>query len=417
MGSLSTSEQVHSELTSSTNRPPISIEKIFPILALSVFTSLIGMGVIIPLIPIYVEQMGVTGIWIGILFAVYSGTRVLMAPFVGRLSDRKGRKPLLLAGLMLAVLAAPGYIWAVNPWQLVVVRMIHGAAGGMIFPIAMSYVGDLSPEGKEGTWMGYFSATVFVALGVGPLLSGVLTEHFGMTVTFISMSGLGFLAFLIAGILLPESRTKQVADKARISFRAMLSSGMIQGLLGYRLTLEAGWGIYIVSLAILAAGLGLGPSQIGILLSANILISSLMMIVFGRVADKVNKKGMIIVSGVITAASLAAMPLTGGFWPLLALNIFAGIVGAAEFPPASALIIAEGRRFGMGSTVAVLTMSTSAGMVVGPLIGGILLDTADINAVFYAAGGIMILGLVWLVSFSRRRYISKDNGYNEESIK
>jgi len=413
---LSTGDQIHSELTSSTNRPPISIEKIFPILALSVFTSLIGMGVIIPLIPIYVEQMGVTGIWIGILFAVYSGTRVLMAPFIGRLSDKKGRKPLLMAGLMLAALAALGYIWAGNPWQLVVVRIIHGAAGGLIFPIAMSYVGDLSPVGKEGTWMGYFSATAFIALGLGPLMSGVLTEHFGMTVTFISMSGLGFLSFLIAGILLPESRAKQVADKAQISFRAILSSGMIQGLLGYRLTLEAGWGIYIVSLAILAAGLGLGPSQIGILLTANILISSLMMIVFGRVADKVNKKGMIIVSGVITAASLAAMPLIGGFWPLLALNIFAGIVGAAEYPPASALIITEGRRFGMGSTVAVLTMSTSAGMVVGPLIGGILLDTADVKAVFYAAGGIMILGLVWLVSFSRRPSISKDNGDNEKGI-
>jgi MFS family permease len=310
---------------------------------------------------------------------------------------------------MLAVLAAPGYIWAVNPWQLVVVRMVHGAAGGMIFPIAMSYVGDLSPEGKEGTWMGYFSATVFIALGVGPLLSGILTENFGMTVTFISMSGLSFLAFLVASILLPESRVKQVADKSRISFRAMLSSGMIQGLLGYRLTLEAGWGIYIVSLAILASGLGLGPSQIGILLTANILISSLMMIVFGRVADKVNKKGMIVVSGIITAASLAAMPLTGGFWPLLALNIFAGIVGAAEFPPASALTIAEGRKFGMGSTVAVLTMSTSAGMVLGPLIGGFLLDFADVNAVFYAAGGIMVLGLVWLVSFSQRHKVSNGN--------
>jgi MFS family permease len=406
---LSTNDQVNGESTSLTNRPPISIEKIFPILALSVFTSLIGMGVIIPLIPIYVEQMGVTGIWIGILFAVYSGTRVLMAPFIGRLSDRKGRKPILLVGLMLAVLAAPGYIWAVNPWQLVVVRMVHGAAGGMIFPIAMSYVGDLSPEGKEGTWMGYFSATVFIALGVGPLLSGILTENFGMTVTFISMSGLGFLAFLVASILLPESRVKQVADKSRISFRAMLSSGMIQGLLGYRLTLEAGWGIYIVSLAILASGLGLGPSQIGILLTANILISSLMMIVFGRVADKVNKKGMIVVSGIITAASLAAMPLTGGFWPLLALNIFAGIVGAAEFPPASALTIAEGRKFGMGSTVAVLTMSTSAGMVLGPLIGGFLLDFADVNAVFYAAGGIMVLGLVWLISFSQRHKVSNGN--------
>lgn len=361
------------------------------------------MGVIIPLIPIYVEQMGVTGIWIGILFAVYSGTRVLMAPFIGRLSDRKGRKPLLCAGLILSVLASLGYIWATNAWQLVLVRLVHGAAGGMIFPIAMSYVGDLSPEGKEGTWMGYFSATVFIALGVGPLLSGVLTENSGMTVTFASMSCLGFLAFLIASILLSESRPQQVADKARISFRAMASSGMIQGLLGYRLTLEAGWGAYIGFLSILASvQLGLGPTQIGLLLTANVLISSFMMIPFGRVADRVNKKGMIIISGLVTAASLAAMPFAGSFWSLLALNLFAGIVGAAEFPPSSALIIAEGRRFGMGSTVAVMTMATSAGMVVGPLMGGVVLDSADVNAVFYSADGIMVFGVVLFVCLAGR---------------
>ena len=411
MGSLSTSNQVYGESSSSAGRPTISIEKVFPILALSVFTAMIGMGIIIPIIPIYVEQMGVTGIWIGILFAVYSGIRVLMAPFIGRLSDRKGRKPLLLAGLILVVVASLGYIWANTIWQLVLVRMVHGAAGGMIFPIAMSYVGDLSPEGKEGTWMGYFSATVFIALGVGPLLGGVLTENFGMTVTFATMSCLGFLSLLLTVLLLPESRAKQAVDKARISFRAMLSSGMIQGLFGYRMTLEAGWGAYIGFISILAGvHLGLSASQIGILLTANILLSSVMMILFGRIADKVNKKGMIVVSGLVTAASLAAMPLAGGFWSLLALNIFAGIVGAAEYPPASALVITEGRRFGMGSTVAVMTMSTSLGMVIGPLMGGVILDAVDVNASFYSAGGIMALGVVLFVCLTRRHHDSNDVG-------
>jgi multidrug resistance protein len=409
VGSLSSSNQVHGESSFSTGRPTISIEKVFPILALSVFTALIGMGIIIPLIPIYVERMGVTGIWIGVLFAVYSGTRVVMAPFVGRLSDRKGRKPLLIAGLILVVVASLGYIWANTIWQLVMVRIVHGAAGGMIFPIAMSYVGDLSPIGKEGKWMGYFSATVFMALGVGPLLGGVLTENFGMTVTFVTMSCLGFLSFLLTVVLLPDSRAKQAVDKARISFRAIASSGMVQGLFVYRMTLEAGWGAYIGFISILASvNLGLSASQIGILLTANILPSSVMMIIFGRIADKVSKKGMIVVSGLVTAASLAAMPLVGGFWSLLILNIFAGIVGAAEYPPASALVITEGRRFGMGSTVAVMTMSTGLGMAIGPLMGGFILDAVDVNASFYSAGGIMVLGIILLVGLSRRHRYSND---------
>jgi MFS family permease len=283
--------------------------------------------------------------------------------------------------------------------------------------MAMSYVGDLSPEGKEGTWMGYFSATVFIALGLGPLLGGVLTENFGMTVTFATMSCLGFLSFLLAVILLPESRAKQAIDKARISFRAIASSGMIQGLFGYRMTLEAGWGAYIGFISILAGvNLGLSASQIGILLTVNILPSSVMMILFGRISDRVSKKGMIVVSGLVTAASLAAMPLAGGFWSLLVLNIFAGIVGAAEYPPSSALVITEGRRFGMGSTVAIMTMSTSLGMVIGPLMGGIILDAVDVNASFYSAGGIMVLGLVLFVSLSRRHHYSNDTGDSNNSI-
>jgi MFS family permease len=135
-----------------------------------------------------------------------------------------------------------------------------------------------------------------------------------------------------------------------------------------------------------------------------------MMILFGRIADKVNKKGMIVVSSLVTAASLAAMPLAGGFWSLLALNIFAGIVGAAEYPPASALVITEGRRFGMGSTVAVMTMSTSLGMVIGPLMGGVILDAVDVNASFYSAGGIMALGVVLFVCLTRRHHDSNDVG-------
>jgi MFS family permease len=406
---LSTKNPDHVEAVSSTGQSAVSIQKVFPILALSVFTSLIGMGIIVPLIPVYIEKMNVTGIWVGILFAVYSGTRVLMAPFIGRLSDRRGRKPCLCAGLIFSVVASLGYIWAANGWQLVLVRIFHGAAGGMVYPIAMSYIGDLSPEGKEGTWMGYFSAVVFTAFGIGPLLSGVLTENFGMTVTFASMSGVGLLSFLIALVWLPESQPKQAAKKARASFRAMASSKMIQGLFVYRLTLEGGWGAYIGFLSVLAGVvLGMSPTEIGVLITANVLISSFAMIPFGKVSDRVNKKGMIIVSGVLTAASLTVMPFSGGFWPLLALNIFAGIVGAAEFPASSALTITEGRRFGMGSTVAVMTMSTSAGMVVGPLLGGVILEVANINSVFYFAGGIMVLGLALFTWLSQPARVRQD---------
>ena len=182
------------------------IKRVFPILALAIFSSMLGAGIVVPLLPLYAESMGATGLWLGFIFAGFSISRTVCTPVFGRLSDRKGRKLFLGIGLFTYALISFAYVLAADVYQLVLIRLVHGVSGAMILPIAQAYVGDLSPEGEEGRWMGYSNAAFFSGFGVGPLMGGLLADQWGMDFAFITMGILNLLAFIIAVILLPLPR-------------------------------------------------------------------------------------------------------------------------------------------------------------------------------------------------------------------
>jgi MFS family permease len=375
------------------------IKKVFPVLALSIFASMLGVGIIVPLLPLYAENLGATGIWIGIIFASFSISRAIVMPFVGRLSDRSGRKLVLSIGLLSYAISSLGYIWANSVSQLTLVRLIHGAASGMVQPITQAYIGDISPEGEEGKWMGYFNAAFFTGFGCGPLMGGVLTDHFGMTVAFSTMGGLNLLAFLLVALFLPEVRQKKMAASLHSSFKEMSVSSMVKGLFSFQLAFSLGRGTFFTFLPIFAGiYIGLSPTLIGILIAVNVLMLALLQVYGGNIADRFNRSALVAIGSLATAASLALIPLGGNFWQLLGICALGGITGAIAAPAASALSVDEGRRFGMGSTMAALAMAFSIGMAIGPLLSGVIADWASLNSVFYfgAIAGVMGTGLfIW----------------------
>ncbi len=378
------------------------IKKVFPILALSIFSSMLGVGIIAPLLPLYAENLGATGIGLGVIFASFSISRALFMPIIGRLSDRSGRKRFISIGLFIYSIISLGYIWAGNVSQLTLVRLIQGAAAGMIIPIAQAYVGDVSPEGEEGKWMGYFNAAFFTGFGFGPLMGGVLTDHFGMDVAFYSMGGLNLLAFLLVVLFLPEISHRKRATSPHLSFKEMSTSGMVRGIFSFRLAYSLGNGSFSCFLPIFAAFyIGLSPTLIGVLLAVNILLMSLLQFYSGKVADRFDRRSLIILGGLISLTFLAIIPLAHSFWFLLGLCILGGLAGAISMPAASALTIEEGRKFGMGSTIAVFTMAMSIGMAIGPLLGGVIMDSLNVDSVFYFGAAMGLVGTSLFIWFTR----------------
>jgi DHA1 family multidrug resistance protein-like MFS transporter len=373
------------------------IKRAFPILALSIFSSMLGAGIVVPLLPLYAESMGASGFWLGAIFAAYSISRTVVTPLFGRLSDRGGRKPFICIGLLAYAVISLGFVWANSIYQLVLVRLVHGVAGAMILPIAQAYIGDISPEGEEGKWMGYSNAAFFGGFGFGPLMGGVLTEHLGMNFAFITMAGLNLVAFFIAVFFLPEISRKKLAAQPYLSFKEMSRSGKMTGLFGFRLTLTLGRSSFFTFLPVFAAiGLGLRPNLIGVMLAIHILLVSLLGIPSGRIADRLNRRTLVVIGCLVSFAYLALIPLAYNL-----LCILGSFGSAIAVPAASALTVEEGRKFGMGAAIAMFTVALSIGMAVGPILSGLIVDFTSINAAFYFGAVMMLVGAGFFAWFTR----------------
>ncbi len=378
------------------------IKKVFPILAVSLFSTMLGVGLVSPLLPLYASGMGASGLELGMIFAGYGIVNSVATPIMGRLSDRRGRKVFLCIGLLAYSIFSLGYVWAANIPQLVLVRFLLGGAGAMIIPIAMAYVGDLSPKGEEGKWMGYANAAFFSGFGIGPLLGGALAERFGMNASFYSMSSLCLLAFLVAVLFLPEIRQRKIKEKGHLSFKEMSTSPMVRGLFSFRLAQALGRGGIMTFLPIFAAtSIGLGPSLIGVLLAVNMLPVTVLLLLAGRLADRFNRKALVILGNIIYLITLVLIPLANTFWQQLWLCFPRAIGSAISMPAATALTVEEGRKFGMGSTISMLMMAMGIGMAAGPTLSGVIADSVDINAVFYFGGVVGLIGTGLFVWFTR----------------
>lgn len=380
------------------------IQRVFPILALAMFSSNLGMGVVTPLLPLYVQSLGATGIWVGAIMAGYGASCFLATPFFGRLSDRRGRKLFLCVGLICYSVLSLGYIWSNNVVHLVLLRLLQGAAGGMVTPIAIAYVGDLSPRGEEGRWMGYANAAFFGGFGVGPLLGGVLTDHFGMVSAFSSMGGFNLLAFLVALFLLPvvEVRLSR-GDTPSLSFREMTRSSMVRGLFSFQLSQAFCRGGFISFVPLFAAArAGLSPTLIGVILSINLLLTSALGPIGGNIADRFNRKVLAMGGNSLFILSMVLVPFAGNFWLLLIVAAASAVGGGLSLAAASALAVDEGRKYGMGSTMGVTNMGMFIGFALGPVIAGGIVDFTDISAAFYLGSLVMFIGTILFAWLTRR---------------
>ena len=249
--------------------------------------------------------------------------------------------------------------------------------------------------------MGYANAAFFSGFGFGPLIGGVLSEHLGMDAAFLAMGVLSLLAFAITIFFLPSIKPKH-STTSYPSFGEMSRSGMIIGLFSFRFTLSLGRSIFFIFLPILATySLGLRPSLVGILLAVNILLMSLLGIPSGRIADRLSRRFLVVVGCLVSSMFLVAVPLGNTFGLLLALAVLGSVGNAIAIPAASALAVEQGKKYGMGSSIALFSMAFSIGMVVGPITGGVIADFTGINSAFYFGAVITLVGAGLFTWFSR----------------
>ena len=364
-----------------------------------------GLGIIWPLVPVYAVQLGAGGLQIGIIIASFNLARTLSNPLAGRLSDRWGRKPFIATGLLLYALVSVFYVMATRVEALILVRFLHGFTSVLVGPVAMALAADIAPPHRLGRYMGTLNMAVMLGLGAGPVLGGIIRDLFGMAAAFYTMGGLALVTFFGVTVFLPGSdrSAKPVNPKPAASFKNLLSHRVVQGIFLLRFFVAAGQGSVYTFLPLLALELQLSSSQVGIILGSNIFLIALLQRVCGDLADRLNPTHMIIVGTFISGLAVAGMPFVEGFGLILGLNILMGIGNGIAMPAGFVITGQLGKEMGMGSIMGITDAGWSLGMIVSPILSGIIMDTLGLPSIFMTGGFLIMIGTV-LISFFLKNY-------------
>ena len=366
------------------------------VLALALFATMLGNGVVMPFLPLYAQQFSASGAVVGALFGAHSAARTFLLPLIGRSSDRYGRKTFLLGGLLFYTLTSIAYLLANSLSVLLLVMALQGIATAMVQPVALAYVADLTPKGKEGAYAGYANTAFMAGVAGGPILGGVIKDLYSMHASFVTLGVLSFLSFLLLWLFLPESQPHRAATQTSAApWRTILSSRPIIGVSFFRVVYALASTIIWVFVPLLAAHvLPLSTTQVGVLISLNVLVSTLLQPPCGRLADRMNKSTLIVIGGTLSAFALIGFPLASDFWHLLILNILVGVGFGVAYPSHIALAMEHAPGASMGAVMSVLLTVHSLTMTIAPLIFGFIVDHYTLSSVFYSAGGLGLIAIV-----------------------
>ena len=373
---------------------------VFAILTSTMFISMIGFGFVMPLLPIYAKTMGASGIELGMISAATSFTNLVFLPVMGTLSDRFSRKIFLCLGLIVLSIAMFGFIWATSTTQLIMLRALQGFAMSMHLPVAQAYLGDLTPPGEEGRWMGYFNAIMLAGAGAGPLLGVALNALFGLPSVFLIPGIAILLSFLATLLFLKKQEHQEGRQRRNIAFFSLHRSNTLKAIIVLQIGSGIMIGVSMTFLPILASTtLGLSTTLIGIILATRTPISMLQTL-SGRFADTHNRKVQIASGTLVAAIAIVAITLCTNFWELILAQSMLAFGVVLYQPAASAYVVEEGRIFGMGATMSLFLMAMQAGASVGPIAIGRVIDSYNISIGFQSGAAFNVLGLgffLWIM--------------------
>ena len=373
------------------------------VLLFAVFTTVLGVGMAVPLLPVHAHNLGATGVHIGLLSGAFAFSRLLCTPWFARRSDRGGRKGWIVSGLAAyaVISAALGRIDSVT--GLIVARSIHGVASAILMPLIQAYVGDVTPPGREGRIMGIHGAVVLGGLGIGPVMGGLAHDHLGVRGAFTAMGILAATGAILCLALLPPYREERRARETRRPgpWRELLRDRCIAGLFLFRLCYVACIGLIWAFLPLYAASThALSGTLAGTMVGIGVLASGLLNVPMGMVADRIDRRRLVTLGGLIAGYGVLSIGGANGAHQLAISSALFGIGGGIAMPAVMAMATRHGNHASaMGSVMALMTIAHSAGMMIGAMMGGIIADLATLRAAFPAGAMVMAAGtLVFLAA-------------------
>lgn len=391
-----------------------SHRKIFGTLFFSIFAAVTGVGIVVPLLPVYAHDLGASGVYIGLIFGAFSLSRTFFLPFFGRRSDQKGRKWYIVTGLFSYAVISLAFILSTGVESLIAIRFVQGIASAMIMPVVQAYVGDITPMGKEGWVMGLFNMSLFIGLSAGPLIGGVIKDRFSLDGAFICMGALSIIGFVLSLIFLPPVTEERVVQKGRppVEWSTILKDRTIAGLFFFRLAYTACIGIIWGFVPVFAdIEFSISASGIGILVMLGVFVSGMVQVPMGWLADQINRKAMVVLGGLVVTGAVYSFSHASGFQDMFRASVVFGLGGGIAMPALMAAAVLRGSRIdAMGSVMALLTVGHSLGMLIGSVLAGIMMEWFQLRQAFIFGALVMAAGTLLFVAYTWRADLSRGTG-------
>lgn len=379
----------------------------FLIIALSIFTATMGLGMVLPLLPVYAKSFGASGATIGLTMSAFAIPQLVVSPFAGKLADRFGRKPFLLLGAFAYFASAVGW-WTADTLAVVILfRGLSGIGSALIFSNAQAYVGDLAPAGSEGRFMGAFGVADFMGFGIGPLVAGIIRDRAGIEAVFLAMAALYAVVFTLILVVLPgrPPRAQGGAARSTAPWRAIGQHPTMQALLFFRICFAVATGVSMAFLAVHLEGrVGATATMVGFVFAGQQMVGGLSQPLLGRLADHLSRRWLVFIGACLMAAGFSTVAWSNSFPVILVgMMLGPGLGASLANVSAQALQIDTGRDLGMATVASLGSAAFAFGFLIGAIGGGRLVDLASVPASFLVGAAVMVLGgSVFLLRAPRR---------------
>jgi DHA1 family tetracycline resistance protein-like MFS transporter len=370
------------------------------VIFVTVFIDLLGFGIIIPLLPFYAESFGASAFTIGLLNTSFSLMQFLFSPIWGRWSDRIGRKPIILIGLLGSCLSYVTMALAPSLTLLFVARIVGGIAGANI-PTAQAYIADVTTPENRARGMGMVGAAFGLGFIFGPALGGLLSRYSPATPMWFA-AALCLANFVAAWFLLPESRRASASTRTlgrMEAFRHAMKQPTLLLVLSLYFIVTMAFSAFEATFALFTeAKFGYTTASIGFLFAFIGLILSLIQGVFvGKVVKRVGERRLIPAAIFLISLSIGLIPFVWNVPTLLvALAILAVGMGFNN-PSLSSMVSKLSHEDDQGGVLGLASSIASLGRVVGPAWGGYLYDAYGMTTPYLAAASVMFTAFI--VSF------------------
>jgi MFS transporter, DHA1 family, multidrug resistance protein len=370
------------------------------ILMLNLFLVFTGIGLIIPIMPKYMDNLGITGSTVGLLVAAFSLTQLLFSPLAGRLSDQFGRKKMIVSGMVLFAFSEALFGLASDTVLLFLARMLGGISAAMIMPAVMAYAADVTTNEERAAGMGYINASITTGFIIGPGIGGYISE-FGIRVPFYSAAAAGLAAACITLFVLKESLPERKEEGVEIQKPQVRSSFLNQLMSSYR----EPYFLSLIIVFVLSFGLanfetvfglfvdhkfGFEPKDIAFIITFGSISGAVVQATaFSWILNRFGEKRVISVCLLFAGIFILLTLFVHKFWLIFAVT-FIVFLAIDILRPAIGTQMSMLAKDQQGYVAGLNSAFTSLGNIAGPIVAGVLFDL-NVNYPYSLASVVLLL--------------------------